>query len=101
MRYSSESFEFFQAFDGFEAGVLMTEKHPGCIVLDLDLPGVDGFSLCKKIKTSSNFGKPAVIVITALEDSDTEERVKELGVKHFFKKPLNLVEVAQAVSSAI
>lgn len=100
-KYSSENFEFFQAFDGFEAGVLMTEKHPGCIVLDLDLPGVDGFSLCKKIKTSSNFGKPAVIVITALEDSDTEERVRELGVKHFFKKPLNLVEVAQAVSTAI
>lgn len=93
--------EYFQAFDGFEAGVLMTEKHPGILILDLDLPGVDGFSLCKRIKESGSFGMPVIIVVTALEDSDVESRVKELGVFSFFKKPLNLLEIAESVKKSL
>lgn len=89
----------YQAFDGFEAGVLMTENHPSCIILDLDLPGVDGFSLCKRIKNDANFGEPLIIVVTALEDSDVELRVKELGVKFFFKKPLKLSDIFEAVAT--
>jgi len=96
-KYSGASFEIFQAFDGFEAGVLMNEHHPGILILDLDLPGVDGFSLCKRIKEDTSFGKPLIVVVTALEDSDVENRVRELGVKHFFKKPLNLLEIAEAI----
>lgn len=89
--------EIFQAFDGFEAGVLMTKETPNSLILDLDLPGVDGFSLCKRINENQYFGNPNVIVITALEDSDVEKKVKELGVKHFFKKPLNLLEITKAL----
>lgn len=94
-KYESFGVEIFQAFDGFEAGVLMTEKHPKILILDLDLPGVDGFSLCKKIRENENFGKPMIFVVTALEDAESEKRVKELGVNYFFKKPLNLIELAQ------
>ena len=64
-----EELEIFQAFDGFEAGVLMTKETPNSLILDLDLPGVDGFSLCKRINENQYFGNPNVIVITALEDS--------------------------------
>ena len=38
-KYESFGVEIFQSFDGFEAGVLMTEKHPKILILDLDLPG--------------------------------------------------------------
>ena len=91
--------EAHQAYDGFEAGVLMSEKKPGFLILDLDLPGVNGFSLCEKIKTQKSFGKPVIAVVTALEDNDVEERVKNLGVNFFFKKPLNLLSIAEAVES--
>mgnify|MGYP003420649133 CR=1 FL=1 len=40
----------FQAFDGFEAGAIMAEKKPNIILLDLDLPGVNGEDLFKKIE---------------------------------------------------
>jgi len=36
-----------------------------------------------------------IFVVTALEDAESEKRVKELGVNYFFKKPLNLIELAQ------
>ncbi len=88
----------FQAFDGFEAGSLMVEKRPNCIILDLDLPGIDGFGLCKKISESDIYGKPAIIVVTALEKSGVESDVMSLGVKRFFKKPLNLLSLVDSVS---
>ncbi len=96
-KYENSGLEIFQAFDGFEAGVLMTQNQPGILILDLDLPGVDGFSLCKKIRENESFGKPIIVVVTALEDSSVEQRVKELGVNYFFKKPLNLNELSSII----
>lgn len=96
-KFEDGNIEVFQAFDGFEAGVLMMEKHPKILILDLDLPGVDGFSLCKRIHGDEAFVNTVIIVITALEDGDIENRVKEQGVKFFFKKPLNLAQLAQVI----
>ncbi|AEE16079.1 response regulator [Treponema brennaborense] len=89
------SVEILQAFDGFEAGALLANKRPKVIILDLNLPGVDGFELCRKINSSDEFGHPSVIVITALQDTDIEQRVAELQVASFLRKPLALPELAQ------
>lgn len=90
-----------QAFDGFDAGSKMVESHPDCVILDLDLPGVDGFDLCRRIHENENFGNPSIIVVTALEDSDVENRVNELGVTQFLKKPLNLVDLAETIKTVL
>ena len=91
----------YQAFDGFEAGSLMAEKQPSILLLDLNLPGIDGFDLCRKINESDRFGKPSIIVITALENEEVEEKVKELGVKSFMKKPLDLVKIVDSIKNII
>ena len=70
-------------------------------MLDLNLPGVDGFELCKKINSSDDFGRPAVIVITALQDSSIEDKVSEMNVVAFFRKPVVLEELTQAIKSAL
>ena len=75
------NFEVFQAFDGFEAGAILADKKPRLVLLDLSLPGVDGFSLCKKIKTSEEFGIPSVFAITALEDDDVDAKIN-IGRAH-------------------
>lgn len=91
----------YQAFDGFEAGSLMTEKHPGIVILDLDLPGIDGFDLCRRINESDRFGKPEIIVVTALENEEAEKNVLGLGVRSFIKKPLNLVSLAALIEETL
>lgn len=91
----------YQAFDGFEAGAIIADKKPNIILLDLNLPGVNGEELCKKINTSEEFGKPVICVMTALQDDGIEERLKNMGAIHFFIKPLNLVEIADSVSKII
>jgi excisionase family DNA binding protein len=102
-QYLSKEFsgvQVYQAFDGFEAGALMTSKKPTVVVLDLNLPGVDGFELCKKINSSDEFGNPAIIVITALQDSGIEDKIQEMHAVAFFRKPVVLDELSQAVKAA-
>ncbi|MBQ4235377.1 MAG: response regulator [Treponema sp.] len=86
-----------QAFDGFEAGLLMVQKMPKCVILDLDLPGIDGLKLCQKLRTTDAFGHPAVIVVTAAQDEETEKKCAELGVHEYFKKPLTLSDLVTAI----
>ncbi|MCR4626187.1 MAG: response regulator [Treponema sp.] len=86
-----------QAFDGFEAGLQLSAKHPQCLLLDLDLPGINGFDICRRIYEEKEFGNPRVIVVTALEDSSLEEKLTKIGVNHFFRKPLTLDKLAEIV----
>lgn len=87
-----------QAFDGFEAGALMANEKPGFVILDLDLPGVDGFSLCKKIKSEDMFNNPYVVVVTALKEPGLSERVTELGSNYFLTKPLSMEKIGAIVN---
>lgn len=96
-----DNIETIQAFDGFEAGVLLSDKKPSIVLLDLDLPGVDGFSICEKIHTSKDFGNPVVFIVTGLSGDDVPARVMALGATEVFKKPLNLAEVAAAIAGVM
>lgn len=93
-----EDAQIFQAYDGFEAGLLMVQKQPRCVILDLDLPGIDGLKLCKKLNESDALGHPNVVVITGMQDLETELQCKAFGVKDYFKKPLTMSQVADAVA---
>jgi len=92
-----EGVQIFQAFDGFEAGAICSQAKPGFVILDLDLPGVDGFSLCERLSQDDSFGKPKILVITALQDQGLEERAISLGAKKLFKKPLTMESFVQPV----
>jgi len=89
------------AHDGFEAGVLMSSTHPRCIILDIDLPGVNGIELCRKIHDTEVYGKPKIIVVTGLQDAEVEQKVMELGANAFFRKPLQLADLHKAVEEAL
>ncbi len=84
-----------QAFDGFEAGTALGVKKPQVVLLDLNLPGVDGFELCRRIKNEPGFERPLVFVMTSSTESGIEERMKGLGADAFFLKPLDF-EAIQA-----
>ncbi|HHU36055.1 MAG TPA: response regulator [Treponema sp.] len=90
-----------QSFDGFDAGAQLVQKKPGFVLLDLALPGVNGQEICKRIKTDNAFGKPFVIVITALSDVSLEKEMYALGADKFFRKPLVLSELIDAINKEI
>ena len=91
--------QFIQAFDGFEAGALLMKQKPFCVLLDLNLPGVNGLELCARLKQEEMYSCPYVIVISAIEDADIEETAKAVGADLFFRKPLYLKDVADSMKT--
>ncbi len=87
-----------QAFDGFQAGALLTEKRPGFIILDIDLPGLDGNQICRKIKTDTAFGKPFIISITGIDQPEVKEKALQAGSDAFLPKPLDFDLLAAILS---
>ena len=92
------SLKISQAHDGFEAGRLVAEKRPGFVILDIDLPGVDGHGVCRKIKDDPVFGKPFVIAVTGLDRPEEKESILADGADAFFAKPLDFEGLAKTIA---
>ena len=92
------SFKIAQAHDGFEAGRLVSEKRPGFVILDIDLPGLDGHGVCKKIKEDPVFGKPFIIAVTGLDRPEEKDSILFDGADAFFAKPLDFEALADAIA---
>lgn len=94
-----ESWQIYQAFDGFEAGVVISEQHPAYIILDINLPGIDGHKLCRKIKSDSNLNNPIVISISGLDDSQEQVTIMKEGADAFFGKPLDFDKLIEFIQN--
>ena len=94
-------FEIDQAFDGYEAGRLLSDLKPGVVILDINLPGVDGHKLCQTIKDDPSLGNPIIVAISGLIDPETEARIVEEGADVFLAKPLDLEDMANKIHQLI
>lgn len=99
-RYIEKKFpeiKVYQAFDGFEAGKLLVERRPGFVILDIDLPGINGVKICRKIKSGDYFGKPFIISITGYSSETEKEEMLAEGVDGFFNKPLDFDALLKSI----
>ncbi len=83
------------ASDGFEAGHEIASLRPDVVILDLMLPGIDGFRICSLIKGTYDHIK--VIAITGYDTDEFRQRITEAGADAFMPKPLDLEEVNHAI----
>jgi two-component system, OmpR family, response regulator len=90
-------FKVNQAYDGFDAGKAITEYKPDVILLDINLPGVDGYKLCKQIKADENLSRPIVVAISGIADDEVQRRAMEAGADAFVPKPLQLESLPQLI----
>jgi type II secretory ATPase GspE/PulE/Tfp pilus assembly ATPase PilB-like protein/CheY-like chemotaxis protein len=82
-----EGYEVVEAGNGVEA-LDQTDRHaPDVIVLDLNLPGMDGYSVLSELRSRPATRHIPVVVLTAKGDEDNEVRVFELGADDFLTKP--------------
>ena len=94
-------FSIIQAFDGFEAGRLLAEKQPVCVILDIDLPGINGHKLCQKIKSEENFHNPLIISISGLDAAVEGEKILNEGADAFFSKPLDFDKLVDKIKVSL
>ena len=75
------------ANDGFVAGGLVQTFSPDVVLLDLIMPGVDGFQVCKAIKQDSSTRDIRIVAMTALHSEENIRRIIDEGAEHCLKKP--------------
>ncbi|MBP9694043.1 MAG: PleD family two-component system response regulator [Alphaproteobacteria bacterium] len=96
-----EYFSVITAMDGAEALSKIESESPDIVLLDVMMPGMDGFQVCQKIRANPKTDHIPVIMITAL--SEPEDRVKglEAGADDFLTKPINDVALLARVKSLV
>lgn len=93
--------EVLEANDGYAAGELVGTERPDVVVLDLRMPGMDGFEVCRRIKASETAKNTAVVAITAEPSPEAERRIRECGARSLLVKPLDTDLFIREVSAAI
>jgi excisionase family DNA binding protein len=81
-------YEVMTAADGFEAGRLVATFRPDIVLLDLRMPGIDGFQICGTIKAEPETAATIVIAMTGYYSPETEARILECGAIRCFAKPV-------------
>ena len=92
-------YEVSTAADGFEAGRLVATFRPDVVLLDLRMPGVDGFQICRTIKADPDTSNVVVIAMTGYYSPETEARVLECGAVRCFAKPLDPTTLSAFIDS--
>jgi len=77
------------ACDGFQAGIKVIQLKPDLVVLDLFMPGVDGFDVCRTIKTDPELRSIVVIAVTGKDSPETESRILSEGADFYLPKTAN------------
>ncbi|OFY44260.1 MAG: hypothetical protein A2X18_01215 [Bacteroidetes bacterium GWF2_40_14] len=86
-----------------EKGLLLAEKEdPHVILLDILMPGMDGYEVCKRLKSDKKLSRIPVVFITALR-SDKESRIKalECGAEAFITKPMDEYELTAQIQAML
>lgn len=81
--------QVFVATEGEQGLVLCASKHPDLVLLDLEMPGMDGYEVCRRLKAQAGTRDIPVIVVTAHNDELAEARALDAGAVDFITKPIN------------
>jgi excisionase family DNA binding protein len=87
------------ASDGFEAGQLVTMHRPAIVILDIMLPGLNGFRVCELIK--KQYPEMKVIAISGYGTRENEERMIQAGADAFFAKPVEMDDLRQSINGLL
>jgi diguanylate cyclase (GGDEF)-like protein len=82
-------YDVLEAADGTEALTLACAHTPDLLILDLIMPGMDGFELCERIRATPSLVETPILVLTGLDDSSAIHRAFETGASDFVTKPLS------------
>jgi len=96
-----DGFEIIEAGDGSEALAQIDRYAPDIIVLDLNLPGLDGYAILSQLRSRPATRDIPIIVLTAKGDEDNEVRVFELGADDFMSKPFRAKALSARLTSLL
>jgi len=94
-----DGYDTIEAYDGVTGLQLALEQNPDLVLLDLMLPGMDGFDVCRKIRESGS--ATPIIMLTAREEETDKVLGLELGADDYITKPFSMRELLARVKANI
>jgi two-component system alkaline phosphatase synthesis response regulator PhoP len=87
------------AKDGAEALRKVREVNPDILFLDIMMPEINGYDVCRTIKNDPDLKKTYIIMLTAKGQADEQERCKEIGADEYVVKPFSPMEIFAKISN--
>ena len=101
MRLGSKGYAVSLARDGEEALSVVRELRPDLILLDIMMPRMSGFQVCRRIKADPATKDIQILMVTALNELGDIEQASECGTDDFVSKPVNKFELLTRVKSLL
>jgi DNA-binding response OmpR family regulator len=95
----SEGYEATGISDSSKAMKAAYSIHPDLFILDLMMPQPDGFKLCKMLRTEPFFSKTPILIITAMEISNSDATI--FGANGYLAKPFNFDELVSIIDNLL
>jgi two-component system alkaline phosphatase synthesis response regulator PhoP len=99
--FEDRGVQVFAASDGLEAMRLALSEKPDLLLLDVMMPGMDGFQVCQKVKSDPELAKAYIIMLTARWGFGDRERAAIAGADEYLTKPYEIDQVSERVEAAL
>ncbi len=101
VRLRSQGYQVAAASDAISAVSVARKEKPDLIVLDIGLPGGDGFIVMQRLKSLLDFALTPIIVVSAREERATKDRALKEGAVAYFQKPINSKHFLDTIQRAL
>jgi DNA-binding response OmpR family regulator len=101
IRLKAKGYEVVAVYDAVMAGSLAMKQQPDLVLLDISLPGGDGFMVAERLQNSTVTAGVPMIFLTASKKPALRERAMALGAVAFFEKPYEAEDLLAAIHSAL
>jgi len=101
MTLRARGYVLLKAIDGEEALDMAIRERPNLIIMDINLPGITGFEVSKKLRKNPVFNHTPIIAITAYAMARDREMVIEAGCDAYLSKPINTRELPGKVTEML
>jgi signal transduction histidine kinase len=96
-----EGYQVVAATNGEEGIRSFQERAPDCVLLDVRMPGMDGFAVCTRLRSLPHGQDTPIVFLTALRDIETFDRALDVGADDFLTKPIRPAELLVRVQAAL
>ena len=100
-KLTAEYFDVVTAFNGLECLAKVAESAPDIVLLDVMMPGMDGFEVCRRIKSDPKTAHVPVVMVTALDQPSDRVAGLEAGADDFLTKPVDDAALFARVRSLV
>jgi DNA-binding response OmpR family regulator len=101
LRLRANDCDIATATDGYTAIAAAQKERPDLIILDLGLPAGDGFVVLDRLQSSDVLSGIPVVVLTARDPQNNEQRALKAGATAFFQKPVDNNELMNAIRASL